>query len=56
VRGALAVGRLDLALEGVERFAIDWGFIIVLGALFLWLKQRLVHHRHSRKAPGRGRD
>lgn len=45
VGGALAVGRLDLALEGVERFAIDWGFIVVLGALFLWLKQRLVHQR-----------
>ncbi len=45
VGAALAVGRLDLALEGIERFAIDWGFIIVLGALFLGLKQRLVHHR-----------
>lgn len=45
IGAGLAVGRADLALEGLERFGADWGFIIGLGVPFLWLKQRLVHRR-----------
>jgi hypothetical protein len=45
VGAGLAVGRIDLAIEGLQRFGIDWGFIVGLGAPFLWLKQRLVHRR-----------
>jgi hypothetical protein len=45
IGAGLAVGRVDLAIEGVQRFGIDWGFIVGLGVPFLWLKQRLVHHR-----------
>ncbi|WP_188548765.1 DUF389 domain-containing protein [Hymenobacter qilianensis] len=45
IGAGLAVGRLDLALEGLERFGADWGFILALGIPFLWLKQRLVHRR-----------
>jgi hypothetical protein len=41
----LAVGRFDLAVEGLERFGADWGFIVGLGVPFLWLKQRFVHRR-----------
>jgi hypothetical protein len=41
----LAVGRVDLAMEGLERFGADWGFIVGLGVPFLWLKQRFVHRR-----------
>ncbi|OGX87958.1 hypothetical protein BEN49_10490 [Hymenobacter coccineus] len=41
----LAVGRWDLAGEGLERFGADWGFILALGMPFLWLKQRFVHRR-----------
>ncbi|MGI4741187.1 MAG: DUF389 domain-containing protein [Janthinobacterium lividum] len=40
-----AVGRFDLALEGLERFGADWGFIVGLGVPFIWLKQRFVHRR-----------
>ncbi|GAB3842539.1 DUF389 domain-containing protein [Hymenobacter jeollabukensis] len=39
------VGRFDLALEGLERFGADWGFILALGIPFLWLKQRFLHRR-----------
>jgi Domain of unknown function (DUF389) len=42
---APVVGRWDLALEGLERFGADWGFILLLGAPFLWLKQRFLHRR-----------
>ncbi|UOR06878.1 DUF389 domain-containing protein [Hymenobacter aerilatus] len=42
---ALAVGEGALALEGLERFAADWGFIIGLGTLFLGYKQRFLHRR-----------
>ncbi|HEX8660112.1 MAG TPA: DUF389 domain-containing protein [Hymenobacter sp.] len=45
IGAGLAVGRLDLALEGLERFGADWGFILALGVPFLWLKQRFVHRR-----------
>jgi hypothetical protein len=45
VGAGLAVGRVDLALEGLERFGADWGFILALGAPFLWLKQRFLHRR-----------
>ena len=45
VGAGLAVGRPDLALEGLERFGADWGFIVALGVPFLWLKQRFVHQR-----------
>ena len=45
IGAGLAVGRLDLAVEGLERFGADWGFIVGLGAPFLWLKQRFVHRR-----------
>jgi hypothetical protein len=45
VGAGLAVGRIDLAAEGVERFGADWGFILALGIPFLWLKQRFVHRR-----------
>ena len=45
IGAGLAVGRYDLALEGLERFGADWGFIIGLGVPFLWLKQRFLHRR-----------
>ena len=45
IGAGLAVGELTLALEGLERFAADWGFIVALGVPFLWLKQRWVHRR-----------
>ena len=45
VGAGLAVGRFDLALEGLERFGADWGFIVALGVPLLWLKQRFVHRR-----------
>ncbi|GAB3298466.1 DUF389 domain-containing protein [Hymenobacter tenuis] len=45
VGAGLAVGRWDLALEGLERFAADWGFILGLGIPVLWFKQQRVHRR-----------
>ncbi|MBF9219788.1 DUF389 domain-containing protein [Hymenobacter ruricola] len=45
IGAGLVVGRADLALEGLERFGADWGFIVGLGVPFLWLKQRFVHRR-----------
>jgi hypothetical protein len=45
VGAGLAVGRFELALEGLERFGADWGFILGLGVPFLWFKQRFVHRR-----------
>ena len=45
IGAGLVVGRLDLTGQGLERFLVDWGFIIALGVPFLWLKQRLVHRR-----------
>ena len=45
VGAGLAVARPDLAAEGAERFALEWAFILGLGAPFLWLKQRLVRRR-----------
>lgn len=45
IGAALAVGRLDLAREGLERFLADWGFIVALGVPFLWLKQHFLHKR-----------
>jgi hypothetical protein len=45
IGAALAVGRYELALEGLERFGADWGFILALGIPFFWLKQRLSSQR-----------
>ncbi|MDF7815410.1 DUF389 domain-containing protein [Hymenobacter sp. YC55] len=45
IGAGLAVGRLDLAVEGLERFAADWGFIVALGIPLLWLKQQFTHRR-----------
>ena len=45
IGAGLAVGHFDLALEGLERFGADWGFIVALGVPFLWLKQVLLHKR-----------
>ncbi|MDF7811616.1 DUF389 domain-containing protein [Hymenobacter sp. YC55] len=45
IGAALAVGRMDLAREGLERFLADWGFIVALGVPFLWLKQHFLHKR-----------
>jgi hypothetical protein len=45
IGAGLAVGRPDLAVEGLERFGADWGFIVGLGVPFLWLKQRFLHRR-----------
>lgn len=45
IGAGLAVGRVDLALEGLERFFADWGFILALGIPFLWLKQHFLHKR-----------
>ncbi|OON71116.1 DUF389 domain-containing protein [Hymenobacter sp. CRA2] len=45
IGAAPVVGRPDLALEGLARFGADWGFILALGAPFLWLKQRFLHRR-----------
>jgi len=45
IGAGLVVGRPDLALEGLERFGADWGFIVGLGVPFLWLKQRFLHRR-----------
>jgi hypothetical protein len=41
----LAVGRPDLALEGLRRFGIDVAFVLVLGLLIFFLKQQLEHRR-----------
>lgn len=41
----LVVGRFELALQGLERFGADMGFIIGLGLLVFWLNQRFVHKR-----------
>jgi uncharacterized membrane protein len=45
IGAGLAVGRSDLAVEGLPRFGADWGFILGLGVPFLWLKQRFLHRR-----------
>jgi uncharacterized membrane protein len=45
IGAGLAVGNWDLAGEGLERFGADWGFIVLLGVPFLWLKQRFLHRR-----------
>jgi hypothetical protein len=45
IGAGLVVGRPDLSLEGLQRFGADWGFILALGAPFLWLKQRFLHKR-----------
>lgn len=45
IGAGLAVGRFELAVEGLERFGADWGFIVGLGVPFLWLKQRFLHRR-----------
>ena len=42
---ALALGRLDLVREGLERLGLDALLIIVLGALVFAAKQALVHRR-----------
>ena len=42
---ALAVGRLDLALDGLERLAVDMGFVVAAGLVVFGLKQLLVHRR-----------
>lgn len=41
----LAAGRPELALQGLERFGADIGFILVFGLLVFWLNQRFVHKR-----------
>ncbi|AHJ97956.1 DUF389 domain-containing protein [Hymenobacter swuensis] len=45
IGAGLAVGNWPLALEGLERFGADWGFIVGLGVPFLWLKQKFLHKR-----------
>jgi hypothetical protein len=45
IGAGLAVGRVDVAMEGLGRFGLDWGFIVGLGVPFLWLKQRFLHRR-----------
>ncbi|UOQ51859.1 DUF389 domain-containing protein [Hymenobacter cellulosivorans] len=45
IGAGLAVGRFDLALEGLQRFGADWGFIVALGVPFFWLKQKFLHQR-----------
>ncbi|MBC6699440.1 DUF389 domain-containing protein [Hymenobacter sp. BT190] len=45
IGAGLAVGNWALALEGLERFGADWGFIVGLGVPFLWLKQKFLHKR-----------
>jgi uncharacterized membrane protein len=45
IGAGLAAGRSDLAVEGLERFGADWGFILALGVPLLWLKQRFIHQR-----------
>ena len=42
---ALALGRLDLVGEGLERLAIDMGLIVAAGLVVFGLKQLLVHRR-----------
>lgn len=42
---AATTGRMDLVLQGIERFLMDGALIIVLGALMFWWKQARVHHR-----------
>lgn len=42
---ALAAGRLDLAYQGIERFALDVVLIVFWGALIVALKQAFVHRR-----------
>ncbi|TGE28451.1 DUF389 domain-containing protein [Hymenobacter metallicola] len=45
IGAGLAVGRFDLALEGLQRFGADWGFIVGLGVPFFWMKQQFLHRR-----------
>lgn len=45
IGASLATGQPTLALEGLERFLLDWVFILVAGAVVFWLKQKLVHKR-----------
>ena len=42
---ALAAGRVDLAYQGLERFALDVILIVFWGTLVVALKQALVHRR-----------
>lgn len=42
---ALASGRVDLAAQGAERFALDAALIIVAGVLVFGIKQLTVHRR-----------
>ncbi|MBX0292802.1 DUF389 domain-containing protein [Hymenobacter sp. HSC-4F20] len=41
----IAVGQSHLAMEGLTRFLIDVGFVLVLGLLIFYIKQRAVHQR-----------
>ncbi|SNR77809.1 MULTISPECIES: DUF389 domain-containing protein [Hymenobacter] len=41
----LAVGRSHLALEGLSRFGIDMAFVLGLGLLIFYSKQRFLHRR-----------
>ncbi|TGE12064.1 DUF389 domain-containing protein [Hymenobacter elongatus] len=42
---AAALIGAGLAVEGLERFGADWGFIVGLGVPLLWLKQQFLHRR-----------
>lgn len=42
---ALAAGRVDLAGQALERFALDAALIVVAGILVFGVKQRIVHRR-----------
>lgn len=42
---ALALGRFDLMLDGIQRLAIDMGFILAAGLIVFGLKQAFVHQR-----------
>ena len=42
---AVAVGRLDIALDGLGRLGIDMGFVVIAGLVVFGLKQLLVHRR-----------
>ncbi|UOQ75762.1 DUF389 domain-containing protein [Hymenobacter sp. 5516J-16] len=47
IGSGIALGQSHLALEGLTRFGIDVGFVIVLGLLIFYIKQKIVHRRES---------
>jgi Domain of unknown function (DUF389) len=45
VGAGLGLLNFELALAGIQRFVVDFGFIVVFGTIVFLLKQRLLHRR-----------